>query len=198
MSPHVLCSALCLAAVCLWPAGVLADDLQDIDQLFRSGDAEQALRQADAAIAKQPRAAQVRFLKGVMLTDLKRESEARQVFVALTEDFPELPDPYNNLAVLYAGSGELQNALNALNQALRNDPTHRAARENLGDVHLALAIQAWAAAQAASKGDDAELQRKLRLAREIEPQPAASAPAKPPVTPSNGGLDSRPNRQLRP
>jgi Flp pilus assembly protein TadD len=193
MRPRLLCGALYLAAVCLWPTAVLADDLQDIDQLFRTGDAEQALRQADAAIAKQPRAAQIRFLKGVMLTDLKREAEARQVFVALTEDFPELPDPYNNLAVLYAASGELQKALNALNQALRNDPTHRAARENLGDVHLALAIQAWSAAQASSSGDDAELRRKLRLAREIAPQPAIPAPAKP----AGGGLDSRPNRPLK-
>ena len=76
-----------------------------------------------------------------MLADLKRNAEAIDVFTALTEDFPELPDPYNNLAVLHAAEGQLQSALVALQTALRNDPTHRAARENLGDVHLALAVQ---------------------------------------------------------
>jgi Flp pilus assembly protein TadD len=175
MSFRLLCGTLCLAGLCLWPMQARADDLQDIERLYRSGDSQQALRRADDAIAKQPRAAQIRFLKGVMLAELKRQDEAVQVFVALTEDFPELPDPYNNLAVIYAGRGDLQGALYALNQALRNDPTHRAARENLGDVHLALAVQAWSAASATSKGNDAALQRKLRLAREIQPPaPAAS------------------------
>jgi Flp pilus assembly protein TadD len=189
-----LCSALWLAAIGLWPAALRADDVLELERLYRSGEVEQALRQADAAIALQPRAAQIRFLKGVMLADLKREAEARQVFLALTEDFPELPDPYNNLAVLYAGSGELQNALKALEQALRNDPAHRAARENLGDLHLALAIQAWSAAMAGSKGDDAELRRKLRLARDIEPQPSTVEPSRPP----GSGLDSRPKPHPKP
>ena len=83
--------------------------------------------------------------------------------------------------MLYAAEGQLQSALVALQTALRNDPTHRAARENLGDVHLALAVQAWTAAQAGAKGDDAGLRRKLQLAREIQAVPlptAAGAPGR--------------------
>jgi Flp pilus assembly protein TadD len=179
MSFRSLCTALAFTAACFGCGSLHADELQDIEKLYRAGDTEQALRRADAAIATQPRAAQIRFLKGVMLADLKREAEATQTFIALSEDFPELPDPYNNLAVLYAASGQLQNALNALHNALRSDPSHRAARENLGDVYLALAMQAWAAAQATSKGDDAELRRKLRLAREIQVVPPGTT--KPPA-----------------
>jgi Flp pilus assembly protein TadD len=168
-------TALVLAAACLVAGPLRADEAQDIEKLYRAGQIEQAMQRADVAIAAQPRAAQIRFLKGVMLTELRRQAEAKQTFIALTEDFPELPDPYNNLAVLHAADGQLQSALNALHSALRNDPAHRAARENLGDVYLALAAQAWTAAQATSKGDDAELRRKLRLAREIQPVPAATA-----------------------
>lgn len=164
-------TALLVAAALLAAMPLRADDLQDIEKLYRAGDVQQAMRKADEAIAAQPRAAQVRFLKGVMLSDLKRNAEAIEVFTALTQDFPELPDPYNNLAVLYAAEGQLPNALTALQAALRNDPRHRAARENLGDVHLALAVQAWTAALAGSKGDDAALQRKLKLAREIQTHP---------------------------
>jgi len=176
MPTRFLWAALLMAASILTSGPAAADDAADIEKLFRAGQVDQALRLADAAIADKPRHAQVRFLKGVMLTELKRNEEATQIFIALTEDFPELPDPYNNLAVLYAANGQLQSALVALQTALRNDPTHRAARENLGDVHLALAQEAWVAAQAQSKGEDAELRRKLRLAREIQlaPLPAAA------------------------
>jgi Flp pilus assembly protein TadD len=176
MSTRSPWTALALAAACLAAPPLRADDVQDIDKLYRAGDVQQALRKADEAIAAQPRAAQIRFLKGVMLTDLKRNAEAIEVFTALAQDFPELPDPYNNLAVLYAAEGQLQNALMALQSALRNDPSHRAARENLGDVYLALALQAWTAAQVGAKGDDAGLRRKLQLAREIQ-----AVPAPPPV-----------------
>ena len=152
----------------------LADEAKDIELVYRSGEAQKALTQADAVIAAKPRAAAVRFLKGVMLTDLKRRPEAIEVFLALTQDFPELPDPYNNLAVLYAADGQLEPALVALRQALRNDPTHLAARENLGDVHMALALQAWGSADAASKLENLPLKRKLRLAREIAESPATA------------------------
>ncbi|MEO7851593.1 MAG: tetratricopeptide repeat protein [Rubrivivax sp.] len=176
--------ALCLALGLLCPAA-WADEVQDIERLLRSGQAEQALTQVDAAIAQQPRAAALRFLKGVVLSDLNRPGQAIEVFVLLTQDFPELPDPYNNLAVLYAAEGRLDLALTALQQALRNDPQHLAARENLGDVHLALAVQAWDAARAQGAAitpstrtpgnvDNAALLRKLRLARQILAVPATA------------------------
>jgi tetratricopeptide (TPR) repeat protein len=179
MSTRSLWTALLLAAACLAASPLRADEAQDIEKLYRAGDVQQALRKADEAIAAQPRAAQVRFQKGVMLTDLKRNAQAIEVFTALTQDFPELPDPYNNLAVLYAAEGQLQNALSALQTALRNDPTHRPARENLGDVYLALAVQAWTAAQAGAKGDDAGLRRKLQLAREIQALPPPASTPRP-------------------
>ena len=90
--------------------------------------------------------------------------------------------------MLYAADGQLQSALVALQTALRNDPTHRAARENLGDVYLALAHAGLdARRRLAAKGDDAELRRKLQLAREIQ---AAAAPSRRAV-PRPAGLDSR-------
>ncbi len=153
-----------------------ADATQDIERSLQSGQAEQALTQADAVIAANPRAAPARFLKGVILTDLGRTDQAIEVFVALTRDFPELPDPYNNLAVLYAAQGRLEPALAALQQALRNDPQHLAARENLGDVYLALAVQAWDMADTQARlADGAELKRKLRLARQIIAAPGTGA-----------------------
>lgn len=165
------CAAVLFVVAMTMVSPLRADVLSDIETLHRAGDLERALQEANDAIAAQPRAAQIRFLKGLILTDLNRVSEAKEVFTALTQDFPELPDPYNNLAVLLAAQGQLQEALAALQAALRNDPTHRAARENLGDVHLALAIAAWSAAPSGDAKTDAGLQRKLQLARQIQARP---------------------------
>jgi Flp pilus assembly protein TadD len=180
MLPRLRRDLLALS-VSLMAMAASADELADIEKLLRSGQPAEALRRTEAALAEQPRDGRLRFLKGVMLADAKRQDEALQIFTALTEDFPELADPYNNLAVIYAARGQLQAAQQALLVALRNDPTHRAARENLGDVYLALAQQSWTAAQAHAKGDDAELRRKLRLAREIQAVPAAAGVSRPPA-----------------
>lgn len=161
-----------------------ADTFDDAQKLAREGRRAEALALADEAIAERPRDARMRFLKGVILSEQGRKAEAEAAFAALAIDFPELADPYNNLAVLYASEGRLNEALGALQAALRNDPRHVAARENLGDVYLALAIEAWAAAQAGRPADPAQLQRKLRLAREI--QPAAPTPP-PPAAPRPPG-----------
>ena len=177
MLSKLLALSFVAAMIGLMPAR--ADELADIEKLFRAGDSARALSLADATIAAKPRAAQVRFLKGVMLSDLHRKAEAIQVFKALTQDFPELPDPYNNLAVLYASEGRLGEALQALQAALRNDPHNALALQNLGDVHLALAIDSWTQAAAATKGGSKALQHKLRAAREVmgAPTPGQSASA---------------------
>jgi len=175
-----LLMGLALVAACQLSLPVAADELSDVEKLFRSGDAAQALSKADALIAAKPRDARKRFFKGVMLSDMHRTAEAVQTFKSLIEDFPELSDPYNNLAVLYASQGELTLAAQALQSALRNDPGNALARENLGDVYLALAVQSWTQASAAARRESTDLQRKLRLARAIVGTPAASRTASAP------------------
>lgn len=167
---RALAGMLLLAGAVVFSASVRADALAEVEALHKDGKSELALQQADAAITLQPRAAPMRFLKAVMLSDLGRNEEAIGVYLALTQDFPELADPYNNLAVLYASSGRLDDALAALQAALRNDPAHRRARENLGDVYLALAVQAWTSAEQQSQGEDALLLRKLKQAEIIAPK----------------------------
>jgi tetratricopeptide (TPR) repeat protein len=121
----------------------MADDLADVSQLLRSGQHAAALSKADAYLSKNPRDAQMRFLKGVILTEQNKPSEAIEIFTKLTKDYPSLPEPYNNLAVLYAASGEYDKARTALDKAIRTNPTYATAYENLGDVHAKLASQAY-------------------------------------------------------
>ncbi len=141
-------------------------ELQQVQQLLAAGRRQDALARVDAVLAKNPRDAQMRFVRGVILTELKQPTEAREVFRRLTEDFPELPEPYNNLAVLYASEGQLDSARAALEMALTAAPNYSTALENLGDVYLQMAADAY---QRASKLDPANRQAgaKLTLSREL-------------------------------
>jgi len=124
-------------------AAIHADELQDINQMMRQGQLPQSLERIDKFLAGKPRDAQGRFLKGLILTELNRPGEAIQVFSKLSEDYPELPEPYNNLAVLYASQGQYEKARSALERSIRTHPSYATAHENLGDIYAKLASQAY-------------------------------------------------------
>ena len=159
---------------CLSAAANEADQKRlAIERQFRSGQTVQALQSIERAVIDQPEDAALRFLQGVMLSESRREDEAMRVFQRLTEDFPGLPEPYNNLAVLHAGQGRLDRSRELLETALRNDPGYRTAHLNLGDVFVRLALRSYESAVGNDRVDEG-LQRKLRLARDL-----AGASAKP-------------------
>ena len=112
-----------------------ADDIQDASKLFKQGQHGQALDKVNVVLAGKPKDAQARFLKGLILTEQGKAAEAIKTFAALTEDYPELPEPYNNLAVLYASQGQYDKAKLALEMAIRTHPSYATAHENLGDIH---------------------------------------------------------------
>ena len=145
-----------------------ADTAQDIERAWHSGDQAAAMQRLEAAVAAEPRDARLRFLQGVMYAESGRQPEAIEVYTRLTQEYPELAEPFNNLAVLYAARGELDKARDALETALRNDPAYATARENLGDVYVRLALQSYQ--QAGARGP--QLQRKLQLARDLLATPA--------------------------
>lgn len=139
---------------------------EEIARLVREKQLDAALARADAFLAKSPRDAQIRFLRGVILADQGKPTDAIAVFDALVRDFPELPEPYNNLAVLLAAQGRYEQARGLLQQAIDAQPNYVTAYENLGDLYIALAADAY---QRGAKlaPNDASLARKLALARDI-------------------------------
>ena len=140
-----------------------------IERQFRQGPAAQALQAlqwAERAVAAQPDDAAMRFLYGVMLSESRREADAIGVFERMVQDFPELPEPYNNLAVLHAGRGQLDRSRELLEAALRSDPNYRTAHQNLGDVFVRLALRAYEAAGRGNRADE-PLQRRLRMTRDL-------------------------------
>lgn len=156
---------LALVAACaLVPAH--ADEYGDVSQLLRSGKLGEALIKADAYLGSKPSDPQMRFLKGVIQRSSGKQSEAIATFTKLTEDYPELPEPYNNLAVLYASQGQFDKARVALEMAIRTNPSYSTAHENLGDVYARLASQAYNKALQLD-GANAAVPPKLALIREL-------------------------------
>lgn len=143
-----------------------ADEIQDINKLLKQGKQAQALERVNTYLASKPKDTQARFLKGLILTEQNKNDEAIRVFSSLTEDYPELPEPYNNLAVLYAGQGQYDKAKIALEMAIRTHPSYATAHENLGDIYAKMASQAYDRALQLDKGNTAT-QTKLALIKDL-------------------------------
>ncbi len=176
-SPIAILGLVVLLAM---PLAARGDSLKDADLLLRAGRSAQALETVDGYLAQKPGDMQARFLKGLILAEQKRESEAIDVFVRLTQDNPEYAEPYNNLAVLYAARGNLEDARAALETAVRVNPKYVTAQENLGDVYARLAAAAYE--RAAVLGATSKIARaKLKLSRDL-------------VAAGNGGPGTRTER----
>jgi Flp pilus assembly protein TadD len=140
---------------------------------------EDAITRLDSLTRDRPREPQARFLKGVALTALGRDDEALAQFLALAADFPELPEPHNNLAALYARKGQLDLARRELELAIAADPSYGIANENLGDIYVRLAAQQYELAATLTKNSKT-LPVKLKLVRDMiaaKPETTAAAPA---------------------
>ena len=157
--------ALCLAFV-LTTSTAHADEYADVNILVRAGKLAEALTKADQYLAGKPRDPQMRFIKGVIQTEAGKPADAIATFTQITQDYPELPEPYNNLAVLYAGQSQFDKARAALEMAIRTNPSYATAHENLGDVYAKLASQAYSKALQLDGGNTG-VQPKLALIRTL-------------------------------
>ncbi|MEK9775844.1 MAG: tetratricopeptide repeat protein [Quisquiliibacterium sp.] len=155
-------------------ASIAADQAM---RLMREGKPDDALQVLEVGLKASPRDARLRFLYGVNLTDRGQSAQAAQVFEEMTRDFPELPEPYNNLAVVYAASGEIDKARVALEKAVAALPGYALAHENLGDVYARMALRAYERAAELDPRSDSTRQR-LGLARDFLKRalPAAGSP----------------------
>jgi len=158
---------LIVAAICLTCIPALADEYAEVSQLIRANKLSEALSRANQFLAAQPKDPQMRFIKGVIEQDNGKTNEAIATFTRLTEDYPELPEPYNNLAVLYAGQSQFDKARTALEMAIRTNPSYATAYENLGDIYAKLAGQAYNKAIQLDNANQDAVGPKLALIREI-------------------------------
>lgn len=167
---------------------VHANAVADAQKMMQRGEYAAALSALDAQLRSNPQDAEARFVRGLALTQLDRVPDAIRAFADLTRDYPQLPEPYNNLAVLYAQEGDYEKARDALEAALATHPSYATAHENLGDIYAALAGAAYNRALMLDQGNRG-VQQKLSLISQMDgaPATAAAAPAAPVAAPQPAG-----------
>ncbi|MGH8800462.1 MAG: tetratricopeptide repeat protein, partial [Casimicrobiaceae bacterium] len=139
----------------------------------------EARSKVDAVLAGDAKNPQARFIRGVIESDEGDADEAIATFRQLTEDYPELPEPHNNLAVIWAQQGGYDKARVELLAALAINPDYAIAHENLGDVYSRLAGAEYERAVSLDKGNKSA-PVKLKLVRELYVVAPAAAAPKPP------------------
>ncbi len=192
-SSTLLLVRLLALAISLTLGTAHADDYSDVAQLLREGKLTEAQARVDRHLAAKPRDPQMRLFKGVIQRESGRPADALTTFTRLSEDHPELPEPYNNVAVIHAAQGQYDKARIALEKALRTHPSYATAHENLADVYARLASQAYSKALQLD-GSPQPGPARLTLIRELSPTPASQArpvlaaapstPASKPVAPA--------------
>jgi len=143
-----------------------ADELKDISQMADNGQQAQALDRINAYLAANPKDAQAMFMKGVILAESGKRDDAIKEFTDLTQKYPNLPEPYNNLAVLYAETGQYELAKKSLETAIKTHPSYAIAHENLGDIYARMASEAYDKALQLD-GNNTRAQSKLALIKDL-------------------------------
>ncbi len=140
----------------------------------------EAHQQLELYLESNPVDEQARLLNGVLLTRLNRVNEAIKVFEQLAKDNPQLPEPHNNLAVLFAAQGRFEDARRSLLEAIELQPNYDTARENLGDIYARLADIEYRKAHEINK-ENTRTQRKAdtisALFENLEDNPSSETPA---------------------
>jgi tetratricopeptide (TPR) repeat protein len=175
---------LCLPLFAATTMAAQVDELQEASQLLRQGQLDRALDRVDGYLKNRPKDARGRFLKGLILAEQNKPNDAIKLFTELTQEFPELPEPYNNLAVLYASQGQYDKARTALEMAIRTHPSYATAHENLGDIYAKMASQAYGKALSIDKANTTA-QTKLNLIKDLFPGDAR--PTKGTLRPPDAG-----------
>ncbi len=191
MTQKLAAARLAAIAICLLlatPVFAQGDELQEAQQLLKQGQVDRALERVDQYLKTKPKDARGRFLRGILLTEQNKPQEAIKVFTELTQDYPELPEPYNNLAVLHASQGQYDKARASLEMAIRTHPSYATAHENLGDIYAKMASQAYDKALQLDKGNQGA-QTKLNLIKDLfsnnqRPPKVAVARAEPATKPA--------------
>ena len=142
------------------------ETLNGVKTLIEQGHPDKAIKQLDGFLASNPDHAEARFLKGLILVNQDKLEAAIKIFEALTKDYPELPEPYNNLAVSYSALGRFDDARKALQSAITTHPSYATAHENLGNIYAMMAADAYNHALSLDK-ENAAARDKLALMSEL-------------------------------
>ena len=140
--------------LCWFSPFALADANADIESLIQNKQWAQAQRLVQSEIDRKTsttQSPQLRLMQSQIMAGLGQNQDAIKTLQLLIQEFPELPEPYNNLGVLLAAQGQYESAADAFLTAIQARPNYKVAFQNLGDLYTAMAQQAFAKANSLSQ-----------------------------------------------
>lgn len=152
-------------------SALLADELKQAKALQAGGNYQGAFDQVNSYLSSNPKDPNAWLIYGVSLMNQNKLTEAADIFGKLIQLYPDAPEPYNNLAAVYARQGNNEKAVETLLQAFETHPSYSQVQKNLKSVYAALATQAY---NRALDLDDSKSPARAKLAildQVYQPQP---------------------------
>ena len=173
----------------------------DVEKLIKARKYQDAVTQINADLKKTPRNVQLRFVKARLQIEMRQFDQAKKTLIEITQQFPELPEPYNNLAAIAANQGQWIEARDYLELALKLRPSYAIASANLGEIYIRLGAQAYEDAAKNATLNQRQYSNRAKALLDVLKPPAKrpvnralnSADSQPSNTPSTNPLESRPN-----
>ena len=181
---HYLIILCCLLVS---PAAFAADSMQ---QLIVQKQYAKAIQSGEQTLRQTPQDANTRFLAAYAYQMTGKTDQAIKMYEDLIRDEPQLPEPRNNLAMIFLAQGDYDRASQLLVSAINTRINYAIAYNNLSQVYKGIASEAYRRAisessEPAKYTHDIELMAITRLdhsSAESQTQ-IASLPTSEPVLP---------------
>jgi len=160
----------------------------DIEKLVKARQFPEAIKLIDTRLKSSPKNVQLRFLKARLQIEMRDLEQAKKTLIQITQQFPELPEPYNNLAAIAASQDKWIEARDYLELALKLRPSYAIASANLGELYVRLGAQAYEDAALSAQLNQRQYSNRAKALMNIIKQPN-KAPA---TIPSTNPPESRP------
>jgi len=115
----------------------------DVERLVKARKYQDAIDLINVKLKMTPRNVQLRYVKARLQLEMRDFAGAKKTLIEITQQFPELPEPYNNLAAIAATQDKWIEARDYLELALKLRPSYSTAAANLGEVYVRLGAKAY-------------------------------------------------------
>ncbi|MCP3688725.1 MAG: tetratricopeptide repeat protein [Gammaproteobacteria bacterium] len=144
-------------------AAAIGGSVDDLRALVAGEDFSAAIKTGELLLKQNPERADVQFLTAYAYQMKNRTARATDLYRDLIRQHPELPEPRNNLAMIYLARGDHDTASKLLIEAINTHKSYATAHQNLSRIYTGIASEVYRRALSESP-DAAKYTLKIELA----------------------------------
>ena len=139
------------------------NSVEDLQTLVVEKKYSRAIEAGERMLGEHPQWPDVQFLTAYAYQLNKQSDKATAMYQQLISQRPELPEPRNNLAMIYLQKGDYDAASRLLVEAINTHNSYATAYQNLSRIYTGIASEAYRRALSESK-EPAKYAHKIELA----------------------------------